>query len=55
MKNLIRGLKFIKLNRDILKLLIFIDLLFVNNKDLLSQIRYILILVNKKNQANIIY
>ena len=55
MENLTRGLKFIKLDRDILKLLIFTDSLFANNKDLSSQIRYIFILADKKNQANIIY
>ena len=30
-----RGLKFIKLNYKTLRLLIFIDRLFINNKDLL--------------------
>ena len=50
-----RGLKFVKLDRDTLKLLIFTNLLFANNKDLLSQIGYILVLANEKNRANIVH
>ena len=44
-----------KLNYNTLKLLVFTNLLFINNKDFLSQIKYILILINKKNRANIVY
>jgi hypothetical protein len=34
---------------------VFIDALFINNRDLLSQIGYILVLVDIINKANIIY
>ena len=54
-KNLIRGLSFIKLNIEILQLLIFTDFLFANNKDFLLQIRYILVLVDLSNKANIVH
>jgi hypothetical protein len=36
-------------------LLIFTDSLFTNNKDLLSQIGYILVLTDSLNKANIVY
>ena len=36
-------------------MLIFTDSLFINNKDLLSQIRYILVLTDSLNKANIVY
>ena len=45
-KNLIKGLSFVKLDIKTLQLLIFTDFLFTNNKDLLSQIGYILILAD---------
>ena len=54
-KNLIRGLNFIKFDIKTLQLLIFTDSLFINNKDLLSQIRYILVLADLLNKVNIIY
>jgi len=38
-----------------LQLLVFTDASFANNKDLLSQIGSVLVLVNGKNNANIIY
>jgi hypothetical protein len=34
---------------------VFIDALFINNRDLLSQIGYILVLADIINKANIIY
>jgi len=46
---------YVKLDINILRLLIFIDALFANNKDLLSQIGYILVLADIINKANIIY
>ena len=36
-------------------MLIFTDSSFTNNKDLLSQIRYILVLTNSSNKANIVH
>ena len=54
-KNINRGLKFIKLDINTLQLLVFIDASFTNNKDLSLQIRYIIILANTTKKANIIY
>ena len=46
---------YIKLDINILHLFIFTDALFVNNKDFLLQIGYILVLADITNKANIIY
>ena len=46
---------YIKLDINILHLLMFTDALFINNKDLLLQIGYILVLVDIMNKANIIH
>jgi hypothetical protein len=46
---------YIKLDINILCLLIFINALFINNKDFLSQIGPILVLVDVTNKANIVY
>lgn len=50
-----RGLKFVKLDVDMCQLLVFTDTSFVNNKDLSSQIGYVLVLADASNKANIIY
>ena len=54
-KNVNKGLKFIKLNINTLQLLVFINAFFTNNKDLSSQIKYIIVLANAIKKANIIY
>jgi hypothetical protein len=54
-ENSIRGLSFVKLNIETLQLLIFTDSSFANNKDLLLQIGYILVLADLLNKANIVY
>ena len=54
-KNLIRGLNFIKFNIKTLQLLIFTNSLFANNKDLLLQIGYILVLADLLNKVNIVH
>ena len=54
-KNINRGLKFIKLEINTLQLLVFINAFFTNNKDLSLQIRYIIILTDAIKKANIIY
>jgi hypothetical protein len=54
-ENLIRGLSFIKFNIKTLQLLIFTNSSFVNNKNFLSQIGYILVLAELLNKVNIIY
>jgi len=46
---------FVKLDINILRLLAFTDALFTNNKDLLSQIGYVLVLEDVLYRANIIY
>jgi len=53
--NLARGLTFILLNIDLLNLTIFTDASFVNNKDLSSQIRFVIVLTDKNQTANIIH
>jgi hypothetical protein len=50
-----RGLQFVKLDKASLKLLVFTDASFANNKDLSSQIGYILVLADANRQANIIH
>ena len=50
-----RGLKFIKLDINTLQLLIFTDASFANNKDLISQIRYIIALSDATKKANIVH
>ena len=46
---------YIKLDINTLRLFIFTDALFINNKNLLLQIGYILVLVDITNKANIVY
>jgi hypothetical protein len=54
-ENAARGLRFIKLNKESLQLLVFTNASFANNKDLLLQISSVLVLANSKNNANIIH
>jgi len=54
-ENPARGLTYIKLDVTTLQLLAFTDASFTNNKDLLSQIGYVLVLIDAINKANIIY
>jgi len=46
---------FVKLDINILRLLAFTNALFTNNKDLSSQIGYILVLEDALYKANIIH
>jgi hypothetical protein len=48
-------LRFIKLVKEFLYLIVFTDILFVNNRDLSFQIGYILVLVDRTGYTNIIY
>jgi hypothetical protein len=50
-----RGLKFIKLDIDTLQLVAFTDASFANNKDLSSQIGYVLVLTDATKRANIVH
>lgn len=54
-ENLKRGLKFVQLDRKTLRLVIFTDALFVNNRDHSSQIGYVICLADINNKANIIH
>jgi hypothetical protein len=47
LKNLDRGIKYIALKLDHIKLFVFVDGSFVNNKDFSSQIGYLIILANE--------
>ena len=53
--NYIRKLQFVQFNRESLKLIIFIDELFVNNFDFIFQINYVIYLINVTNKINIIH
>ncbi len=48
-------MKFVKLDRELLKLVVFTDSLFANNKDNTSQIGFVIVIVDKNNDANILY
>jgi Reverse transcriptase (RNA-dependent DNA polymerase) len=55
MGNRSRGLKFVQLDPKSLRLLAFTDASFANNKDLSSQIGYILVLADAMDNANILH
>jgi len=50
-----RGLTMVKLDRNSLQLIVFTDASFANNKDLSSQIGYVIVLVDAANSANVIH
>jgi hypothetical protein len=50
-----RGITFVPLDKESLKLVVFTDASFANNKDFTSQIGYIITLADKDNNANIIH
>jgi hypothetical protein len=54
-ENASRGLTYVELDPSTLQLLVFTDASFANNKDLSSQIGYILVLVDTEGNANIIH
>ena len=54
-ENLNRGLRFVKLDRKSLKLIVFTDSSFANNRDLSSQIGYVIVLADSENRANVIH
>lgn len=53
MDNKNRGLRFIKLAPESLKLLVFVDGSFANNEDLSSQIGYVIVLANEEKDPHI--
>lgn len=50
-----RGLRFVKLDLDSLQLVTFTDASFANNKDLSSQIGYVIAIGDKNGNANILH
>lgn len=54
-ENKTRGLKYVKLDENTLRLVIFSDASFANNKDLTSQIGYVIVLADGNNKANILH
>jgi hypothetical protein len=54
MEHATRGLRFVKLNTEELQLVVFTDSSFANNKDLSSQIGYVIVLMDS-TYANIIH
>src|SRR5277367_6433593 len=52
MKNMDRGIKYITLNLEQVKLFVFVDGSFANNKDFSSQIGYLIILANETERTD---
>lgn len=50
-----RGLRFVKLDRNSLQLVVFTDSSFANNQDMSSQIGFVVCLADSTNRANIIH
>jgi hypothetical protein len=55
MNNKIRELRYVKLDQSTLKLVIFIDVFFANNRDLSSQIEYVICLIDAINTTNVLH
>ena len=55
LENAVRGLRFVRLNKESLQLLVFTDASFINNKDLSSQIKYVLVMADVSGRANILH
>jgi hypothetical protein len=55
LENSTRGLRFIKLDITTLKLIVFTDASFANNKDFSSQIGFVIVLADAANNANILH
>ncbi|KAL3702992.1 hypothetical protein TMatcc_010179 [Talaromyces marneffei ATCC 18224] len=50
-----RGLRFVKLDVRTLRLIALVDASFANNKDLSSQLGYVIVLADEANNANILH
>lgn len=50
-----RGLRFVRLDKNSLQLIVFTDSSFANNKDLSSQIGYVICLANATNKVNVMH
>ena len=51
-KNIDRGIKYIALDLEYIKLFVFVNGSFINNKDFSSQIGYLIILINETKGTN---
>ena len=54
-ENAARGVRFVKLEKESLQLLVFTDASFANNRDLSSQIGYVLVIADANGRANILH
>ncbi|RAL67679.1 hypothetical protein DID88_008420 [Monilinia fructigena] len=54
-ENSSRGLNYVPLDLDSLKIVVFADASFANNKDYSSQIGYVVVMMDKHDNANIIH
>lgn len=54
-ENSSRGLNYVPLDLDSLKIVVFADASFANNKDYSSQIGYVIVMMDKHNNANTIH
>ncbi|EEA29093.1 hypothetical protein PMAA_038740 [Talaromyces marneffei ATCC 18224] len=50
-----RGLRFVELDVQTLRLIAFVDASFANNKDYSSQLGYVIVLADEANNANILH
>ncbi|KHJ30736.1 hypothetical protein EV44_g3716 [Erysiphe necator] len=55
MRNTWKPIKLVKLDIESLRIVVFSDSSFANNRDCSSQIGYIIVLIDKYNKANIIH
>ena len=55
MKNKTRNLKYVHFDQHFFQIMVFTDAFFANNRDLSSQIGYVICIVNKTNNANFIH
>ena len=49
------GLSFVKLDPNTLRYIAYIDTSFANNRDLISQIGYMIVLTNDDGNANVVH
>lgn len=50
-----RGIKFVKLDVNTLRIIVFTDASFANNDDMTSQIGFVIVLADEKNNSNLIH
>ena len=50
-----RGLRFVRLEMDAVKIVVFVDSSFANNRDFSSQIGFVVVLADGENRAKLIH